>query len=160
MFMDRVYSTKRGSYEVSLCTIDDIDEHYALVEAKVASTPQMLYVENMHKSIENSTAYKVTTDGKLVGFLYLYMKDSIWYGASIYSSDTLAMVVLMVEISTLIGFVPIRFTPHDGMINEYKALLDGSSIRGYRSGRSYVLVRMRSLEDKFAQFFKYFGVSV
>ena len=156
--MVAAYSIKDSTYYVHKCTADDIAKHYDEVASLVADTDKEVYVDNMQRSIQNDSAYLIKKDDKCVGFMYLYIENGKWYGASIHGTDILGFIVLMVEITKLYGYINIKFIPHTNTIHMYKSMLTGSSIRMFRSGSKYVTLRTSLLMDKIHKVYALLGV--
>lgn len=152
--MVHAFYTKDKTYYVERCTEDDIEKHFEKIADKIADTPTNIYIDKMMYSVHQCNAFKLKDS-----FLYLYKDNNQWYGASVYADKILDLVMLMVSTSELLEYKKIKFTPHEGMISRIKSLLDGESIRRFRTDGKYVTVRVDDLKEKFAKLFERIGVT-
>lgn len=152
--MAHVFYIKNNIFTVSSCTQEDIEVHYNVVKNKVQDTDKEIYINRMQLSVDQGRAYKINNDA----FIYLYTENSKWYGASIFSNKVILLVMLMVTTSELFNYRKIEFTPHIGMIECMKSMIDGSSIRSFRTSGKNVVIRIPDLMDKFTKLFECIGV--
>lgn len=152
--MAAVFYTKTNKYVIQECTKEDIDNHYKVIADKVIDVDKDVYIGKMMYSVEQRNAFKLDDS-----FLYLYTENRKWYGASVFASNVVFLVMLMVYTSQLLGYRKIEFVPHDGMISKIKSIVDGSSIRLFRTSGGFIPIRVDELTEKFKRLFKYIGVT-
>lgn len=155
MSMEAVFYTKTSIVIIEKCTEEDLDIHYSLLADKITDTDKNIYINRMQLSVDQGNAFKIGNKA----FLYLYVENNKWYGASIFSEEILLLVFLMVSTSAHLGYRKIEFIPHLGMINKIKSMLNSDSIRVYRTNGKNVIIRMDELINKFAKLFKCMGVT-
>lgn len=127
--MAAVYYTKQNKqYTVELCELSDVDNHYTVVKELVDDMDEEEYKNYMRVSVEQGTAYKVSSD-RLVGFLYVRKEVNRWHGASIWiDKDMVAAAVLMKTVFENVDAKKVQFRPHKGELY-LKSLATGKSIR-------------------------------
>ena len=101
-----------------------------------SDTSVALYKENMVKSIDQGLAKKVMKEGIKVGFVYCYVKDSKYYGASIHLNSKVAMVLGFRIIFEQADYPSLEFIPHKGSIGMFRSIVTGASLRNYYNGVS------------------------
>ena len=151
--MVAVFYTKTNSYVVERCIEDDIAKHYEMVSDIVTDVDKDVYLDRMRLSVKQGNAFKLDDS-----FLYLYTENRKWYGASVFASDVLFLVMLMVCTSKLLQYRKIEFVPHKGMISKMKSMIDGSSIRLFRTNGGFIPIRVDGLIEKFRRLFECIGV--
>ena len=156
--MVAVYSSRTREWEIALCESTDVDVHYEVIRADVDDVDEDVYKEKMHKCVDEGTAYKVVSDGLDVGWLYVAREGSKWSASSIYCSDVVGMVCLMVKLRELYGHMVIDMMPHKDDISKLKSLMRGSSIRRWHEFGDEVTIVNTDFVDKFANVFERLGV--
>ena len=152
--MVAVFYIKTNTYTVERCTENDINRHYDTVADKVIDVDKEVYIDRMMYSVKQGNAFKLGDS-----FLYLYTENRKWYGASVFAADVLFLVMLMVCTSQLLGYRKIEFVPHEGMISKMKSMIDGSSIRLFRTNGGFIPIRVDGLIEKFRRLFECIGVT-
>lgn len=115
------------------------------------------YVQRMYKSIDQGYAFRVYKNGLKVGFVYSYMKDGHYLGASIRLKGAVAMAIGLKHVFDICDWHKIEFMPH-GDVSQFKSMLTGSSIRVYNSHGSMVKILRKDVVEAGYTVFRYLGI--
>lgn len=158
--MAAVYYTKQAKeYIVSRCTVDEVLEHYSIVEPLVTDVTPIIYKDRMIASIEQGFAFKVTSGEQLLGFLYL-VKNRYGEGVSIWGAgDKIASMLLFKEAFTDFPSHKVIIMPHGDNAAYMKAITLGASIRNFWNHGSEIVVVLKDADAKFRRMYEQLGIS-
>ena len=152
------YSAGKNSYEVVLCSKEDIEGDYYRVFTLVSDVDSDLYVEWMETAVEQELAFRCTKNGVLAGFIYVRKEKNHWLGCSLLGLDVVGMMLAWKELYEKIGDVFVKFNPHEGELGQLKSLVTGTSVRRYYNGVGYISVSTKKLAVKQERLYRLLGV--
>ena len=155
-----VYICDNIEYKIE--SIDDssfVEVDVKTVEDQITDISLDTYKENMVKAIEQKLAFSIYRDSTRVGFVYNYVEDFKYIGASIWiHSDMVSMLVGLRTIFEISDAHKLVFVPHKEGIRYFKSMVKGSSIRAnYKTGSPLVVLR-DVVYNKGFKMFKYLGI--
>lgn len=154
-----VYYAKGEQYEVTLCSSDDIEEHYRVVENIVSDMPAEQYKGYMQIAVEQDSAYKVMKEGVCLGFLYVRKEKNTHYGVSMYMAGNVhAACVLMKEMFEHVQARKVLFLPHSNQLLYLRSIVDGVSIRVWHSDGGYLTVKLDEAATKIKKIYELLGI--
>lgn len=158
----KTYKVDNKTYTVEYVTSSAIDEHYviALQEEPTIELIQEMYKANMLKACEQRLAICVKEEDVLVGFMYNYIEDYSYIGASIVSTTPISTLLLFKTVFEINNKShKINFVPHnDNSVKKFMSILYGPSIRRYKHGKGFVTVLRSEMEEKGHRIFTYLGL--
>lgn len=157
--MDHVsYISEGNIYEVRKVTeYAQADVDLFDVLELVKGTDLDKYVSRMYESVDQGYAFRVYKNGLKCGFVYSYMKDGKYLGASIKLNGAVPMVVGLKHVFDICDWHKIEFMPH-GDVSQFKSMLTGSSIRTYNSHGSMVKILRKDVVEAGYKVFRYLNI--
>jgi len=158
--MEAVYYTKQNKkYDVYKCVEADIAVHYLKVEALANGGSVDGYKERMFESITTGYAYKIESEGVLLGFMYNLVEIRNGVGTSIWGSgDTISMMLLMKTAFETFPKHKILVDVYERTLGDFKSLAIGSSIRNNHNYNTPISIHIKPLQEKFARLFNMLGI--
>lgn len=141
--------------------IDDmtkIDSDMESVKDTISDADPVEYRDNMAESVQQGLAYEIYKNEDRVGFVYNRVEYGEYMGASIYITDTLAMLIALKTMFEIYDYHKITFVPHEDNLKYFKAMAYGPDIRVYHETGNHLVIRREDLETKGLRLFKYFGI--
>jgi len=137
-----------------------IDEDINTVRDKIVGTPIDSYRSNMEESVRQGLAFCIHKDGNKVGFVYTYIKDHRYVGASIHVyGDIVSSMVALRTIFEVNDTHKIIFTPHSTGLDYFKSMATGPSIRAHHATGGPVTILRDTVYTKGQKIYKYLGIA-
>lgn len=160
--MQKQYRVGDKVYTLRHATSEDIEVHYAIAVEEESSITAIkdTYLESMHKSVNQRLAFVVEESDVVQGFMYGYVENYLYTGASIVSHNMIATMILFRNCFTANAYShKMVFAPHnrESML-KFLSLLSGASVRRYYNGKSYVTVLRDEIVPKGYKVFMYLGI--
>jgi len=160
--MQKQYRVGDKVYTLRHATSEDIEAHYVIAVDEESSITAIkdVYVGNMHKSVNQRLAFVVEESDGVQGFMYGYVEDYLYTGASIVSHNMIATVILFRNCFIVNPYShKMIFVPHnrDSML-KFLSILTGASVRRYYNGKPYVTVLRDEIVPKGYKVFMYLGI--
>lgn len=154
------YFVNNNIYNINkIIDVIEIDKDLEEVLDAITDTPLDKYKENMIKSVQQELAFSIYKDNIKIGFVYNYMEDFKYIGASMYiHTDIIATLLAFKTIFDINDTHKLSFIPHQDGIKYFKSIVLGDSIRAYHKIGSPVVVLRSTIYEKGFKMFKYLGI--
>jgi hypothetical protein len=140
-----------GTFNIELCTLDDIDPHYEKVKHWITDMKPSAYKARMREAVEIGKAFKLADSSSFL--YYILTNPQIGEGVAYYGKGnplgTIAMIIAIFGYLDKRTFA-IRFALHDGKsIDEYRSIITKSSLSRYITSGTHVMARTDDLIKKY-----------
>ena len=156
------YTCKGVRYEILPITDTedielDIEEVSYLIEDE--NVDMGIYRAAMVEAVEQGLAFRVVKDGTRCGFVYSYVEEYRYIGASInLPGDMVSVLLGLKTIFDIQDSHKILILPHDKGLKSFVSMATGKSIRAYHSVGMPLTILRSSIVEKGKKMFKYLGV--
>ena len=154
------YTCKGSRYEVVPITdVADIEVDIVEVLDAIADVDVDEYKATMQVCIDQGLAFRVLVNGSKTGFVYAYMDEYKYIGASVWlPGDIVSTVVGLSRIFDQVDVHKMLVSPHTGGLGNFVSMATGQSIRAYHTADKPISILRDVVVKKGSRMFRYLGV--
>ena len=153
------YIQESDVYEVRYITEDtSIDTDIEVVLPAITDTAIEVYRANMAESVNQGLAYAIYKNNTKVGFVYNYIRESKYYGASIYIPGSVVTCLGLKTMFEICDNHKIQFVPHANNLSGFLPMATGENIRAYHSGKPFISVTKKYMYPRVKKLYHYLNI--
>ena len=156
-----VYKYKDTTYKIiPILDYSYINTDVATVEDTISDTPIEKYIYNMLISVDQNLAFSVIVNNVRVGFVYSYLNNYVYTGASIHIHyDIVSTIIALKTIFDIQNSHKLVFIPHVGGLYYFKSMATELSIKAYYYNKSPLVVIRDNVYTKGEKIYNYLGIT-